>query len=557
MKLLNFPIGTSDFEKIRLSDAEYVDKTQWIAEILQDKKEVLLFPRPRRFGKTLNLSMLKYFFDLRRDSKHLFKNLMIEKLPEFAHVNRYPVIHLTLKDVKADTYESAITKIGMVIAKVYTEHAYLLESTILDVDAREYFAAVKGVRATKEQLETSLYDLSDWLHAYHQTKTVILMDEYDSPVHAAYTEGYYEQLIGFMRSFMGSAFKDNSHLFKGVITGILRVSKEGMFSGLNNIDVYSLLSDKYAQYFGFTQEEVDVLLEKTGQPDNRQMIRDWYNGFKFGTCEIYNPWSLINYFSKGGEPNVYWVNTSSNDLVKDILAEGAGSLKSEFEALMRGESISQLIDEFVTLPELRNQANMAFSLLVFSGYLKIMSKERIGTRYRCQICIPNREIQELFEGLFSAFFNTKTYSMDQYSALLTSLVTGDIVLFEELLQDYLLATFSYYDVTEKEPERFYHGFVLGLLVSLQNTHWVKSNKESGYGRYDVLIIPKDQTQYPLGTMIEFKVVRKPEGLDQGIEIAFQQIEDQKYRVELEALGISKIQTLAIVFCGKQMKLAVK
>ena len=381
------------------------------------------------------------------------------------------------------------------------------------------------------------------------------MDEYDSPIHAAYTEGYYKQLIGFMRSFMGSAFKDNSHLCKGVITGILRVSKEGMFSGLNNIDVYSLLSDKYAQYFGFTQEEVDVLLEKTGQPNNRQMIRDWYNGFKFGTCEIYNPWSIINYFSKGGEPNVYWVNTSDNDLVKQILAKSASGLKADFETLVSGGEIVRNIDEFITLPELFANEDIAFSLLLFSGYLQVTQKEIVKTYYRCHLRIPNRETQALFEVLLESFFSASRYSRAQYQILLESLVTGDIEVFQKLLSHYLLACFSYFDATQTEPERFYHGFVLGLLVSLQETHIVKSNKESGYGRYDVLIIPKDPSR--LGTIIEFKVVDKKSEIVQGIEKAFKQIEDQQYRIELESLGISKIQTLAIVFCGKQMKLVAR
>ncbi len=555
MKLLDFPIGTSDFEEIRSKNFEYIDKTRMISEILHESSHILSFARPEKFGKTLNLSMLKYFFDIRGDSRKLFEGLIIEKLPEFVHLNQHPVLLISFDDMVFETLSEATSGLQAYFSKLYEDHLYLLSG--LDDDDRKDFEKVRKGSASLFDLTHAPTLLMRFLKRHHKKNVIVLLDSYDTLLYAAQAHGYMTKMEYFIGSLMNQAFKDNSDLSRGVVTGITGFSPQVLVYGPNNVGSDSILSNKYAQYFGFTQEEVDVLLEKTGQPNNRQMIRDWYNGFKFGTCEIYNPWSIINYFSKGGEPNVYWVNTSDNDLVKQILAKSSSGLKADFETLVSGGEIVRNIDEFITLPELFANEDVAFSLLLFSGYLKVTQKEIVDGAYRCTLQIQNLEIKALFKKLLKSFFNIKTYSIDQYSALLMSLVTGDIALFEELLQDYLLATFSYYDVTEKEPERFYHGFVLGLLVSLQNTHWVKSNKESGYGRYDVLIIPKDQTKYPLATIVEFKVVRKPEGLDQGIEIAFQKIEDQQYRIELEALGISKIQTLAIVFCGKQMKLVAR
>jgi hypothetical protein len=325
-----------------------------------------------------------------------------------------------------------------------------------------------------------------------------------------------------------------------------------MFSGLNNIDVCSLLSDRYAQYFGFTQAEVDGLLEKSHQPENRQLIRDWYNGFQFGNCEIYNPWSIIQYFSKGGEPQPYWVGTSDNALVKQILAKGSGNLKAKFEQLIQGESVEQAIDEYITFPSLFENEEVAWSLLLFSGYLKVTSKRRVAAHYRCVLSIPNLEIEALFEEFLLNFFNEKEYSKTQYHALLESLVEGDSELFGELLEEYLLASLSYFDIQKKEPERFYHGFVLGLLVSLKETHTVRSNQESGYGRYDVMIVPNDKSKWT--TIIEFKVVRKPENLEKGVHEAFEQIEQKGYAKSLAVEGFNKQQIFAIVFCGKQMVL---
>lgn len=553
--LLPFPIGTSDFEKIRLNQSEYVDKTLLIAEIVRDHMEVLLFSRPRRFGKTLNLSMLRYFFDNRLNGKALFKGLAIESCPEFAHQGQYPTIFVTFKDVKEKSFAATLDKLQMVLAKAYDDHEYLLQSNALNQPAKALFKIIQTGQATQTQLEESLRLLSDWLQRHHQKPVVILMDEYDSPIHAAYVAGYYQDLIGMMRNLMGAAFKDNAKLFKGIITGILRISKEGMFSGLNNIKVYSLLSDRFAQYFGFTQQEVDALLIKVNRSDLHQSVRDWYNGFQFGNCEIYNPWSIINFFVDDLSFKPYWIGTSDNALVKQILVEGSGILKTDFETLMRGGEVVRIIDEYIILPQLFVSEDTAFSLLLFSGYLKVTHTEWTDRGYRCTLRIPNREIKSLFNGFLQEFFNLNRFTPDRYKVLLQSLVQGDIEVFSESFERYLAATFSYFDVSNQEPERFYHGFVLGLLVSLQETHEVRSNRESGYGRYDVMIIPKDKNQ--LGTIIEFKVVRKLEDLERGLELAFQQIADKGYAVELKALGITQIQTLAMVFCGKEMQLGVR
>lgn len=554
---LLFPIGNSDFASIRRQGSEYVDKTGLIAEVLRDPAQILLFPRPRRFGKTLNLSMLRYFFDIRGKAADLFKGLWIASQPEFlAHQGKYPVIFLSFKDVKEKSFTATLDKLRTVFARAYDEHSYLLESAVLNDPAKIVFRSIQSGNATQTQLEESLRWLTDWLSRHHGQPTVILLDEYDTPIHASHVGEFYNELIGMMRNLMGAAFKDNANLFKGIITGILRVSKEGMFSGLNNIKVYSLLSDSYAQHFGFTQQEVDGLLQKVDRMDLRPSVREWYNGFQFGNCEIYNPWSIINFFAERYQFQPYWVGTSDNALVKQILAEGSATLKSQFEALIRGESVEQRIDEYITLPSLFQDEDVAWSLLLFSGYLKVTGKVLVDASYRCTLKLPNLEIKALFNGFLTAFFNESGYSKPQYQALLESLVTGEIKLFTKLLSQFLVSSLSYFDTKGKEPERFYHGLVLGLLVSLRETHEVRSNRESGYGRYDVMIIPKNKAKYPLATIIEFKVVDDESEVEEGIQEAFAQIERKAYRTELMALGFEQIQTLVIVFWGKQLRLKV-
>lgn len=555
MKCLKFPIGHSDFETIRLQGSEYIDKTALISEILQDDIQVLLFPRPRRFGKTLNLSMLRYFFDCRKNTAALFHGLAIEQCPEMSHLNQYPVIFLSFKEVKFDTPEEAEWGFQNCFSDLYRQHLYLLEEGHLTPEDQQYIQKVYARQASLEELKIGLSRLMQILQAHHQQKVVVLIDEYDTPIHSAYLSQYYNKIVSFMRALMGAAFKDNSHLFKGIITGILRVSKEGMFSGLNNIRVHGILSNHYAQYYGFTQQEIDGLLLKINRQDLREDIRRWYNGFQFGNLDIYNPWSIISFFDDDFELKPYWVNTSDNALVKQILAQGSVGLKTDFETLISGGEIVRDIDEFVTLSNLFNNEEMAFSLLLFSGYLKVTHKETRDTSYRCTLCIPNLEIHALFNVFLKTFFDSPIFTSSKYHVLIQALTTGDVKLFEKLLSQYLLECFSYFDVNQKEPEKFYHGFVLGLLVTLQDTHWVKSNRESGYGRYDVLIIPKDPSK--LGTIIEFKVVDRQAEMTQGIEDAFTQIAEQAYLTELNSLGITQVQTMAIVFWRKHLKLAVR
>ena len=558
MRTLNkkkLPIGLSDFKELIKDDYYYIDKSLLIKEIIDSGAKSILLPRPRRFGKTLNLSMLRYFYEKSaEDTSQLFQHLNIWRQGEtyIGKQGHHPVIFLTFKDVKCDNWEECEKQLKRVIREEYERHDYLLEQSVVKSSEKAEYQAILDLSADKTAYENSVKQLSAWLHQYHGQKAVILIDEYDTPIQGGYMNGYYSQIIGFMLNLLSGALKDNSNLEKGVLTGILRVAKESIFSGLNNLEVCSLLSPKFSHSFGLLENEVERILLDYETELNINEVKRWYNGYMFGDTVIYNPWSILHVADKwreGMQP--YWINTSSNDLIRQIINRSGASVKQDLEILILGGSIEKAVDDNVVFGEIENSADTIWSFLLMSGYLKIVSMERRDKKLYGQLKIPNLEVEYLFEEIILGWFNQSIYS-DKYHMMLKGLVSGDLETFEAVFREFVLKSFSYFDTAQKEEEKVYHAFVLGLLLGLSGTHEVKSNRESGYGRYDVMVIPKDPTQ--LGIVIEFKKVStlKKETLEEAAEAALQQIEQKRYTQELADRGIQSIIQLGIAFQGKEV-----
>ncbi len=551
---VDFAIGTSDFAKIINDKNTYIDKSLWIKDLFEDASNVILFPRPRRFGKTLNMTMLRCFLDIRETekNKNLFKNLKVFQYPEIMkHQGKYPVIFISLKEAKKNNYQSAIEVIGLLIQTLFASHQnlreYIESNHVIYLDL---FDRLSRAKASEEELAQSLKLLSQMLEKKYGQKVWVLIDEYDTPIHAAWEFDFYESMKIFMQGFLGSGLKDNTAIYKSVLTGIMRVSKEGMFSDLNNITVYSMLSNFYGQYFGFTEKEVDWVCNEAGLSDQREKVRDWYNGYKFGDLAIYNPWSIIN-FAKNKIFEPYWVHTGSSQVIEDLIAKASDDFKFDFEALIQGKTITKPINEKISFPEIHDRIEEAiWSFLLFSGYLKIVSIDRESTDNCCEIALPNIEITRVYQNYFLGWL--KKYNSRQGEKMLDALVSGDVVNFEKSFSKYMQETMSYFDFdkTEDHPEKFYHALVLGMLVYLRSTHQVLSNREAGNGRYDVLIIPKDILKP--GIILEFKVADTEKLMAKEAKLALAQINSQNYQAELEARGIKKILKLAIVFFGKKV-----
>jgi hypothetical protein len=550
MSGVNFAIGTDDFSEIIREKNTYIDKSLWVKKLIEDGSKVLLFPRPRRFGKTLNMSMLRYFLEMAESKKNreLFSGLAVEKYPEImAHQGKYPVLFISLKELKSDSFEEFLEDLKKKIQSLYLSHQYLRET--LHLSRQPYFDRALAGTMDPSDLKFSLQLLSEWLEGYHSQKVWILIDEYDTPIQQAWLVGYYEKMKSFMQGFLGAALKGNSSLYKSVLTGILRVSKEGMFSDLNNVKVHSMLSEKYGEYFGFTESEVDQICELAGLSGEREKVREWYNGYKFGKIDIYNPWSLIN-FATDRKFEPYWVKTGNSAIIESLIAKGSGSLKADFEVLMRGETVTKPIDENISLPEINSNAELAiWSFLLFSGYLKVVHKESTNQMPICKIQLPNEEIKGIYQRYFMGWLSQSS-GPAQSEEMLKALVSGDVKIFEKIFVKYIRDTMSYFDFGGEHPEKFYHALVLGMLVSLSPTHQVLSNRESGYGKYDVMIIPRDISK--LGIIIEFKVADSEAEMAEELEEAFVQIEHKQYVAELNTRGIGKVIKLGIVFFGKKV-----
>ena len=551
-------IGIQDFSDIRKNNYFYVDKTPFIKEWWESGDSVTLITRPRRFGKTLNMSMLEQFFSIRYAGKgELFEGLSIWQEEKYRELQgSYPVISLSFANVKEEDYERTRYKICQLLENLYIKHSYLLDSDVMTQKDKDFFNRVSA-DMNDGDATMAIHQLSDYLTRYHGKKTIVLLDEYDTPMQEAYVRGYWEELVTFTRSMFNSAFKTNPYLERGMMTGITRVSKESIFSDLNNLKVVTTTSDEYADAFGFTEQEVFAALEEFGYVE-REKVKFWYDGFFFGALkDIYNPWSILNYLDTG-KFTTYWANTSSNSLVGKLIREGSKGIKTEFERLLEGEHLITPIDEQIVYNQLNGSEKAIWSLLLASGYLKVLSYEEYEkdgediTDPKYELAITNHEVKLMFRQMVRGWFD-RVYS--DYNDFEKALLLGDVEAMNEYMNRVSSDMFSYFDTTTRiEPERFYHGFVLGLMVSLENRYIITSNRESGFGRYDIMLEPKNKEEVAI--IIEFKVfnTRRDKSIEDTVQAALQQIEDKNYEADLIARGVPKenIRKYGFAFRGKEV-----
>ncbi len=553
---LRIPLGLDDFRKLREQGLVYVDKSLFIREILDKGAQTILLPRPRRFGKTLNLSMLRCFFEQREeDLSPLFEGLAIARAGEAyqAHFQRYPVIFVTFKEVKATTWEQAWLAIQEKLRVLIGEHRYLVESDRVSQGDIARLAAILDGTADEVTHQFSLLLLSRCLAQHHGRDVVVLIDEYDTPIHAGWLSGYGPQVLGFFRTFLNAGLKGNPHLFKAVVTGILRVAKESVFSDLNNLAVYTVLSPSFSTCFGFTEPEVSALLAAAGLEGQLDAVRAWYNGYVFGRTVIYNPWSILSFLDSGDpRPLAYWTSTSSNDLVREMLVRHGFALEREIEALLEGRAIEQAIDQGVVLEELARRPDALWSLLLFSGYLKAEGAEvPAGEAPRHLLSIPNREVREVYASTFREWLRERLGgASSDVDRLTRALLRGDAEALEKELQAFTENLLSYHDLPLR-PEQVYHAFVIGLLATLEPAHQVRSNRESGHGRPDVTIRPRGGAGP--GVVLELKVAKPgTKTMARALAEGLAQIEEGGYRAELTAAGISPVHALVVGFDGKRV-----
>ena len=540
------PIGLSDFKHLIEEDFYYFDKTKFIDEIIKDGAQVKLFTRPRRFGKTLNMSMLKYFFDIKEaeENRKLFKNLYIEKTNSFKEQGKYPVIFLSLKDLKATTWEEMEKDIKSTIASLFLEYEDLYYE--LGEFDKPLFKKIAIKEVDIENLKDALKVLVKILYKKYNEKVVVLIDEYDSPLVSAYINGYYEKVKNFFKTFYSTVLKDNTCLQMGVLTGIIRVIKAGIFSDLNNLRTYTILSDDYTDSYGLTEKEVEKSLKDYGLEYEISKVKDWYDGYKFGDSEVYNPWSILN-FLQDKELRAYWVDTSGNDLIKNVLKMTNKNIITALERLFNGEGLRQNLSGTSDLSKILSDDEI-WELLLFSGYLTI--EEKID-QDNYILRLPNKEVKSLFR---KTFIETYIARGSKLSFLMESLIGNKIEDYEENLQEILLTSVSYND-TKKGNEAFYHGLIMGMGLYLEGEYITKSNIESGLGRYDFSVEPKNKNKRAF--IMEFKSTDSVEKLEEVSKEALKQIEAKKYDISLKQNGIKEITYLGIAFCGKQIKMSYK
>ena len=550
-------VGTSDFKEIIEGKYYFVDKSLLIKEFIKNAAKVILIPRPRRFGKTLNMSMLRYFFDIekREENKNLFKGLKIEKEEDIMKMQgEYPVIFLTFKNQKHFNFENLQDGIKSLMYNIYMEHYYLLESEKLSQFDKERFKEILDRKGSIVEFSEALSNLMRYLNEHYDKKVIVLIDEYDVPIQEAYLRNYYEEAVVLIRNILTAALKDNIYLEKALVTGILRVAKESIFSGLNNMQVHTMFSYKFNNKFGFTEDEVKDLLKYYNLVEKSDEVKSWYNGYIFGGKVIYNPWSVLNYISNSESGFMpYWINSSSNDLIKILLSKGNIDTKENLEELIKGNSIKKIVDDHVVMKEVEEDEENLWGFLTLSGYLKPMDVKLIDGSLNCELKIPNNEVLIFYKNLIKKWFK-ESLTSQKYNVMLKALITRDVEVFGGFFKNFVLNNLSYFDVAGNEPEKVYHAFVLGMIVSLEDEYEVKSNKESGYGRYDVMLIPKDKSK--LGIIIEFKKIDDfmSKSIEKGVEEALNQIEENKYESELREKNINNILKLAIVFKGKKVEI---
>jgi len=552
------PIGIENFEQMIRSHYYYVDKTPFIAELLDKKSYVNLFTRPRRFGKSLNLNMLQYYLEnLKENQQDLFQGLKISQMGERykSHQNAYPVINLTLKGAEGSNYERAMNKMVFEIKREYKRHDYLLKS-LVKADEQDYFQKIAYeepmIRPDGKKdfstFEGSLKFLSDQLRHYYGQKTVILIDEYDVPLEKAYFKGYYEEMIEFLRSFFNLALKTSDSLEFAVLTGCLRVSRESIFTGINNFKVLNITSDIYGEYFGFTESEVEAALEHYGLIHKKEEVRQWYNGYLFGEETVYNPWSTINYLfdvveGKKKSPSKEWANSSSNQIIRELIEMADEKSRSEIEALIQGGTVTYPLREDIVYGEIKSNPTNLWSFLFFTGYLKKVSEHLQGEEAAFELAIPNAEVQYIYKTKILEWFEEKTKFKD-YRPLMNAIITGETELIADTLNSRMMDIISFWDT----QENFYHGFLAGILSNIQGWE-VLSNRESGKGRSDIYM--KNRGISKMGVIFEFKIIGDKDEPEEVAEAALKQIEDRKYVQELTTAGYRNIRCYGIAFRGKE------
>ena len=551
-------IGKQDFVSLRENHYFYIDKTEFIRQWWENADDITLITRPRRFGKTLNMNMLNCFFSRQYENRgDLFKGLSIWTDQRYQRLQgSYPVIFISFADVKQNNYKDAIQKIKNIIVDVYRQHRYLNKEECFTENEKQQMMAITE-KMDDVTAQDALKNLSSYLNLLYGKKVLIFLDEYDTPMQEAYINGYWDEFTGFMRGLFNATFKTNPYLERAVMTGITRVSKESVFSDLNNLTVITTTSDQYADCFGFTEEEVFKSLDQFGMSDKKQIVKQWYDGFSFGPFkDIYNPWSITNYL-KEKKLRPYWASTSSNGLISKLLQSASANMKTQLEELLNGKQIIVNFDEQIIFGQLEQDENAVWSLLVASGYLKVEEIEYRGMTLEpwYHLAVTNLETISMFSNMFKGWFATASAN---YNEFIKAMLGGNVKAMNLYMNDIALATFSSFDVGKhfsqrSQPERFYHGFVLGLLVEVRDLYEIRSNRESGYGRYDVMLIPK--TKEDDGIILEFKVKESEEKtLEETVQTALAQIEAKKYDTELLQLGVSKehIRHYGFAFEGKKV-----
>lgn len=553
-------IGNQDFEKIRVNDYFYIDKTKFIKEWWESGDSVTLITRPRRFGKTLNMSMVEKFFSIQYANRgYLFEGLSIWQEEKYRQIQgTYPVLMLSFADVKENSFIQARKKICRIIKELYKQYTFLLEGSLLNEDEKKNFSQM-SVDMEDNEASFTIKALSGYLERYYGKKVIILLDEYDTPMQEAYVNGYWKELTAFTRSLFNSTFKTNPYLERAIMTGITRVSKESIFSDLNHLKVVTTTSEKYADCFGFTEEEAFQALDEFDLSSQKQQVKDWYDGFSFGkVTDIYNPWSIISFLDER-RVGVYWANTSSNSLAGKLIREGSRNIKENFESLLRGESIQAEIDEQIVYDLLNSDEQTVWSLLLASGYLKVKKYETYTSQFGewkedYELELTNFEVKSMFRSMVRKWFNS---ARTDYNDFIKALMADNIKAMNTYMNKVALQTFSYFDTgknpSQAEPERFYHGFVLGMMVELADRYIITSNRESGFGRYDIMMEARNKEDNSI--IIEFKVQEEDEKeLSDTVLEALRQIEEKDYQSNLAAKGIptESIRKYGFAFCGKKV-----
>ena len=557
-KKTKLPIGVSNFKDIIEKNYYYFDKTKFIENILEDGSQVKLFTRPRRFGKTLNMSMLKYFFDVKNkdENRKLFEGMNISKSEYFDMQGNFPVISVSFKKYQEKDWKNGFDMIKDIISGLYDEFEFVKEK--LSARKKKKFDSILMEEANLANWKNSLADLSNYLYDFYGKKVIVLIDEYDQPIINSYIEGYYDETIDFFKSFYGAVLKDNEYLEMGVMTGILRVAKENIFSGLNNVKVHSILNERFTEYFGVLENEVETALKDFGLEYDLSDVQKWYNGYLFGETKVYNPWSIINFLDEK-KLGAYWVNTSENSLIKLYLQKMKKEIFDDFSKLLNEENISKIINDNVTFGNLEANFEKNFWNLFFhSGYLTLAEKYDAMKKV-VSVKIPNKEILEMFSDMFiEVYFKNTGIFLDMTDAL----TNGDISNFKKYLKEILLENTGIFDVSGTYKEQFYHGLMLGLILTLKNEYEITSNNFAGKGRYDLLLKPKNILEGKEGIIIELKIINEVknlndnkihEKLEKECEVALKQIDEKGYSSVLKNAGIEKVLKIGIAFLGKEFE----